>query len=213
MQTRILVIRHGETAWNKAGIFRGRHDVPLNDDGRRQAQALAKYLKEIPIDTAYTSPLSRAAETAAIVLADRGIVAETLADLIDFDYGQWTGKTEIEVAASWPHEYEAWRDQPHLTRIPDGESLQHAFDRAFQAMEEIARRHQGQTVALFAHRVVNKLLVLGALELQLSKFPFIMQGNCSVNEFVRGPQGYIIERINDTAHLRRTGISALLHDF
>ena len=87
------------------------------------------------------------------------------------------------------------------------------IDRAFRAMEEIGRRHEGQTVALFAHRVVNKLLVLGALGLGLERFPFIRQGNCCINEFVRTASGYVIERINDTAHVRGAKADILQADF
>jgi len=80
-------------------------------------------------------------------------------------------------------------------------------------MEEIGRQHEGQTVALFAHRVVNKLLVLGALGLGLDRFPFVMQGNCCINEFVRTESGYLIERINDTAHVRKAGNDLIAFDF
>jgi len=213
MATRILLIRHGETAWNRAKVFRGRHDIPLNENGRRQAGSVAEALKAVPIHAAYTSPLSRSVETAETVLASRGITLRPHEGLIDFDYGEWTGKSEVEVANGWPQEYAAWVERPRTARVPGGETLRAAFERAFGAIEEIARQHDGQTVALFAHRVVNKLLVLGTLGLGLERFPFILQGNCCINEFVRTANGYVIERINDTAHIRLAGNEAVTFDF
>jgi len=213
MTTTILLIRHGETDWNRERVFRGVFDIPLNDNGRDQARLAAEALRSDKIDAAYTSPLSRAVETAGIVLEPHGINATLHQDLLDFDYGDWTSKKEIDVALRWPEEHAIWNSRPHSIRVPGGDTLQDVFNRAFSAMEEVTRKHDGQTVALFAHRVVNKLLVIGALGLNLDRFPFIIQGNCCINKFVRTESGYIIEFINDTAHIRNTGKELLWEDF
>ena len=177
MITTILLIRHGETDWNRERIFRGVSDIPLNDNGRVQARLAAEALRSDTIDAAYSSPLSRATETSDIVLEPHGIHATLHQGLLDFDYGDWTGNRESEVVKRWPEEHAMWNSRPHAIRVPGGDTLQDVFDRAFRSMEEIAKEHDGQTVALFAHRVVNKLLVLGALGLNLDRFPFIIQGN------------------------------------
>lgn len=213
MSTTILLVRHGETDWNREKIFRGVYDVPLNDNGRHQARLAAEALRSHEIDAGYTSPLSRAAETASIVLESHGITAESHEGLLDFNYGDWTGKPDSEVASHWPEEHAAWNAHPHETHIPGGDTLKDVFDRAFVAMEEIAERHGGQTVALFAHRVVNKLLILGALGLSLERFPFILQGNCCINKFTRLAGGYLIEYLNDTSHIRYAGGDVLEEDF
>jgi broad specificity phosphatase PhoE len=213
MATTILLIRHGETDWNRKKIFRGVHDIPLNQNGRDQARLAADALRSEQIDAAYTSPLSRAAETAAIVLETHGIEATPHEGLLDFNYGEWTGKSDAEVAQRWQQEHAQWIEQPHSLRVPGGDTLQEVFERSFAAMEEIAVAHEGQTVALFAHRVVNKLLVLGALGLDLERFPFILQGNCCLNRFIRVDGGYRIESINDTAHIRAAGTALLDIDF
>ena len=124
MTTNILLIRHGETAWNREKVFRGLFDVPLNDNGRCQARLVANALKSVSINAAYTSPLSRSAETARIVLAPHGIEAVPHEGLRDFDYADWTGKTEAEVAKGWPHEHAAWISRPDSVRVPRGDSLQ-----------------------------------------------------------------------------------------
>lgn len=212
-RTTLLLIRHGETAWNRERIFRGTADVPLSDRGRRQARALAAALRDHRLHAGYTSPLSRARETAEVVLAPHGLVAAVHAGLLDFDYGAWTGKTEAEVAAQWPEPYQAWLRAPHSVRVPGGNTLAEVQARAATAMEEIARRHAGETVALFAHRVINKLLVLAALGLPPDRFPQIIQGHCGLNVLQYEDGRYFIERINDTAHLRSCGAEALAADF
>ena len=213
MSTTILLVRHGETDWNREKIFRGVNDVPLNDNGRHQAALVAEALSSYRIDAGYTSPLSRAAETASMVLEPHNIQAKPHEGLLDFNYGDWTGKTDSEVATRWLAEHDAWNARPHEARIPGGDTLQDVYHRAFAAMEEIARSHDGQTVALFAHRVVNKLLILGALGLALDRFPFILQGNCCINKFVRVEGGYLIEYLNDTSHIRYAGGDVLEEDF
>lgn len=213
MPTTILLIRHGETAWNREKIFRGVHDIPLNENGRAQARHLAKALASRKIDAAYSSPLSRARETAQIVLEPHGLEALVHEGLQDFDYGQWTGLQDHAVASQWPQEHARWMAEPHQARPPDGDTLQGVFDRAFDAVEELAQEHAGQTVALFAHRVVNKLLVLGMLALGLERFPFIRQDNCCLDEFQRTARGYVVISLNDVSHIRQAGTDLLQADF
>ena len=213
MSATILLIRHGETAWNREKRFRGMHDVPLNDLGRHQAGLLATALSGRVIDAAYTSPLIRARQTAAIALAGRDIEPIVEDGLKDIDYGLWTGLTDDEVARRWPAEHEAWITKAAEAQIPGGEMLRAVYDRAFAAMEAIASRYVGRTVALFAHRVVNKLLVLGALGLELDRFPLIRQDNCCVDEFERIDCGYVIRSINDVGHIRQADAELLGEDF
>jgi broad specificity phosphatase PhoE len=213
MLTTLLLIRHGETAWNRENIFRGTHDIPLNENGRLQARHLAKALLSRKIDAAYSSPLSRARETAQIALEPHGIEATVHEGLQDFNYGQWTGLQDHVVASRWPQEHTRWITDPHQARPPGGDTLQEVFDRAFDAVEALVQEHAGQTVALFAHRVLNKLLVLGMLTLGLERFPFIRQDNCCLNEFQRAAKGYVVISLNDVSHIRQAGTDLLKTDF
>jgi phosphoserine phosphatase len=213
MSTTILLIRHGETAWNRRKVFRGTYDIPLNENGRNQAHLVAEALKSHQIDAVYTSPLSRARETAELVISSHGVDVITDSRLLDFSYGDWTGLEDAEVAKRWPKEYKAWTSQPETLRVPGGDTLEEIFQQSFGAMEELAAKHDGQTIALFAHRVVNKLLVLGALGLKLDRFGFIRQDNCCMNEFKRIENGYVIISVNDTSHLYREGVKLLTADF
>lgn len=213
MAVTILLVRHGETAWNRGGIFRGTHDVPLNDTGRAQARLAGQALQGRDIDAAYTSPLSRAVETAELTLGDRLIKPVIHEGLTDFCYGDWTGLPDSEVAEKWPQEHKLWTTKPESLRVPGGSTLREVYEAAFGATEQIAARHDGETVALFAHRVVNKLIVLGVLGLALERFPFIRQDNCCINEFHRSQRGYTICTLNDTSHIRQGGTDLLTADF
>lgn len=213
MATKIILIRHGETEWNRGKIFRGTYDIPLNDNGRNQAKLAAKALKKRQIDAAYTSPLSRAVETAQIVLGAHNIAATPHDAFIDIDYGQWTGLPDSEVAEKFPAEHSAWQSAPQTIRIPGGNTLQEVYDKACNAMEAITEKHKDQTVAIFSHRVVNKLLIIAALNLPLESFGFIIQGNCCINEFERIQSGYLIHQINNTTHITSAEAELLTDDF
>ena len=213
MSTTLFLIRHGETAWNRDKIFRGSFDIELNENGRNQARLAAQALESRPIDAGYTSPLSRAAETARIVLESHQVTALSHEGLLDFDYGDWTGKPDIEVAQQWPAEHALWNSHPDQVRVPGGDTLEEVSARAFAALEQIAARHDNQTVALFSHRVVNKLLIMASMGLGLERFPFIIQGNCSINQLERIPEGYLIHALNDTSHMRNASAELLETDF
>jgi broad specificity phosphatase PhoE len=133
--------------------------------------------------------------------------------LADFNYGEWTALNETAVAREWPEEHTRWTVAPHISHPPGGDTLRDVFDRAYESVDRIAQKHSGQTVALFAHRVVNKLLILGMLTLGLERFPFVRQDNCCVNEFERTEKGYVVISLNDTAHIRQAGTDLLKADF
>jgi len=213
LPTTILLIRHGETEWNRGKIFRGTYDIPLNGNGRAQAALAAKALGGRKIDAAYSSPLSRAMETARITLADKHVPITVEKSFIDFNYGEWTGLEERAVAEKWPGEYAQWTSEPDKVRPPGGDTLGEVYDRAYGALEQIAGKHANGTVAVFAHRVVNKLLVLAMLTLGPERFTFIRQDNCCINEFTRTEAGYITIAVNDTSHLREAGAGLLQADF
>jgi probable phosphoglycerate mutase len=181
-------------------MYRGAYDIPLNDNGRAQAGRLTDALPII--DAAYCSPLSRARETAQLALTGRAVEIKTHPGLQDIDYGEWTGKEDDEVQREWPDEHAAWVSTPHLASPTGGESLRAVSERALGALRDVVEVHSGQTVALFAHRVVNKLLALGMLGLELDRFPYIRQDNCCISEFHTAEDGYVVVRLNDTAHMR-----------
>jgi len=201
-QTKIVLIRHGQTAWNKEEIFRGQADVPLDEVGLRQAQALADALRAEPISGIYTSPLSRAVQTAAAVAESRGLVPVPVHGFTDIDFGAWEGLAHDAVRERFPELYATWQAQPEDVTFPGGENLDAVCQRAGAALAELVQQGAGQTIALVAHRVVNKVLICHILGLPNSHFWQIRQDTAAINRFSVTSSSYIVDCLNDTCHLR-----------
>ena len=209
---RFLLVRHGETDWNRAGKFQGQIDVPLNDNGRNQASLAADFLKTIAIDFAFTSPMSRPKETAQIILKDRP--SSTLhedADLREIGHGLWEGKFEAEIKAEYPGELERWQSHPESVQMPEGENLQDVWTRATAAWQKIIAQigNQPQTGIVVAHDATNKVLLCNLLGLGLADIWKIKQGNGAVTviDYPDGIEGQpVIQALNLTSHLSAGGI-------
>lgn len=200
--SRILLVRHGRTEWNREEIFRGTIDVPLDEQGRREAACARDWLREENLHAAYCSPLSRAVETAQIILEPHGIRVESHPGLRDLDYGDWQGKPLEEVKRRHGDLYRIWKQAPHEVVFPGGEGLAAVRDRALAAIQDAVEKHPGQTVLMAAHRVVNKVLIAALLGLDDSHFWRIGQDTAALNEFLFEDGTWICRRINDTCHLR-----------
>ncbi len=204
---RFLIIRHGETDWNRAGRFQGQIDVPLNDYGRVQAGQARDFLKTVPIDFAFTSPMLRPKETAEIILqAHPGVVLQTNADLQEISHGRWEGKLESEIAADYAQELADWRAKPETVQMPEGENLTEVWQRAQQAWQDILSKvgEVDQTGIVVAHDATNKVLMCQLMGLQLTDFWKIKQGNGAVTmvSYPRGIQELpMIQCLNLTSHL------------
>jgi probable phosphoglycerate mutase len=203
--TRIILVRHGQTQWNVGSgageRFRGRVDLPLDDTGLAQAHALAERLAELPIAAVYSSPLKRAVETARPTAQQLDLLIQLLPGIIDIDYGDWQGLSPGEVARVYPDLYQLWLEKPHRVRFPNGESLRRVRLRGMATLKEVAVRHEGWTVLLVAHQVVNKVLVCAMLGLDNSHFWRIRQDNGCINVFEHHHGIFTAVLVNDTCHL------------
>jgi phosphoserine phosphatase len=204
---RFLIIRHGETDWNRAGRFQGQIDVPLNDYGRVQAGQARDFLQTVPIDFAFTSPMLRPKETAEIILqAHPAVTLQTNADLQEISHGLWEGKLESEIEVDYAQELEDWRTKPETVQMPEGENLPDVWQRAGQAWQDILSKvgDVNQTGIVVAHDATNKVLLCQLLGLQLADFWKIKQGNGAVTmvSYPRGIQELpMIQCLNLTSHL------------
>jgi phosphoserine phosphatase len=198
----IYLVRHGETAWNKAKIFRGRRDIPLDEQGRLEAACAARALREIPLTAIYSSPLSRARETAETVAAGRGLAVTVDDAFIDIDYGEWTEYWDTEARRKFGDQYRQWKESPHLVKFPGGESLDEVRRRAAPRLMELAQQYPTGAIALVSHRVVLKLLLCEAKGLDDSHFWNVRldTGAISVLEYEKGTLRVAVE--NDTRHLQ-----------
>jgi broad specificity phosphatase PhoE len=209
--TRIIIMRHGETEWNRQDVFRGTIDVPLNEAGVEQARKAALALKDENISAAYSSPLRRAMQTAGAVAAAHGITTRAHPGFNDCHFGQWQGVAKAEVKVRFREVFDAWAVNPENARIPDGEDFAAVRQRAVKALDETVAENPGKTVLVVTHRVITKILLCAALGLDGSYFWSINQDNCCINivslqsprsgTTVR-PARYIVELVNDTCHLR-----------
>ena len=203
MTTRFILVRHGQTEWNRVERFRGRADVPLNNVGLGQAAATGQRIAAEWQPTAvYASPLSRAVATAEAIAAHFDLPVVRLDGLADIHYGDWQGLTPEEAAARWPDLVHTWYTAPATVQIPGGESLADLRERAGAALQELASRHADETIVLVSHTVVNRVILLSALGLSNDRFWRLRQDNCAINVFEgEGGDDFTLVTMNDTCHL------------
>ena len=201
--TCIVLIRHGQTAWNREARFRGQSDVPLEEAGLRQAEATGQYVaSRWPVVAVYASPLSRTIKTAEAIAEPQGLAAEPLGSLKDINFGEFQGLLGTEAEQRYPDIYRAWLEAPHTVRFPGGESLEIVRDRVTDGLEAVVARHPDDTVALVSHTVVNRVTLCIVLGWGNDRFWRMRQETCAVNVFtVMGDGTFTIALLNDTSHL------------
>lgn len=149
--TTLLLIRHGETAWNAEGRIQGQLDVPLSSRGVWQAARLAERLAAEPVTAVVTSDLARASLTAQPLAAALGLELQPEPRLRERHFGRFQGHTLAEIAERWPVEFHRWRERDPAWATPDGESGQQFIARVLAALTDLAQSHRGQTIAVIAH--------------------------------------------------------------
>ena len=209
---RIYLVRHGETEGNKEGVFRGRRDFPLNGTGKAQAAKTGEYFTGRDISRIYSSPLSRAFETAEPISAAAGRPAEVMKEFTDMSFGVWEGLTIDEARTLLPREYETWQQTPAKFRIEGGESLAAVRRRIVNGLSAALSDGQGDIV-IVTHRVVCKVLTLFLLGVPNSLFWTIRCDPCSITLAETNGAGYAFHFINDTCHLKAEGTARRYRDF
>ena len=176
---RIILVRHGETDWNRQGRFQGQIDIPLNQNGKFQAQAAKDFLKNIFINKAFSSSLSRPRETAQIILKEHPGINISLNDnLIEIGHGKWEGKLESEIKTDWPDLLATWKKFPEKVQMPEGENIKEVSKRSITGWTEICKGlEDNETALVVAHDAVNKTILCHLLGLNPSEIWMIKQGN------------------------------------
>lgn len=200
--TRLVIVRHGRTEWNRVERFRGRADIELDETGIKQAKATAARIADWKVSAIYSSPLRRALTTAEILAQPFGLEAKSLAGIIDIDYGEWQGLSPEEAAAHYDSLYAKWLNSPHKVKFPGGESLAEVRKRAASAVNGLIAQHPRETIVMVSHKVVCQILILSLLDLDNSHFWQIAQDVCAINLFeVRAGIPSALS-LNDTCHLK-----------
>jgi len=203
---RLLLVRHGETDWNRQGRFQGQIDIPLNENGRAQAAAAGAFLRKVKLDRAYTSSMARPRQTAEGILSHHpGVPLTSVPHLVEIGHGEWEGRLEEEIADSWAELLADWKRAPETVQMPDGETIHDVWDRSLQGWNRIAASlHPDETALVVAHDAVNKTILCALLGLSPADIWAVKQGNGGVTviDYPFGPdQPPVVVCLNQTAHL------------
>jgi probable phosphoglycerate mutase len=202
---RILLIRHGETDFNLTHHFQGRIDIPLNKEGKRQAQALALALKDESLTAVYSSPLIRAMETAQTIKVFHPLTPFFKEEgLIEMDLGKFDGMEANDWGSQHQDFYKTWRATPSRLKMPGGESLQEVQIRAIDTLDRITKLYSpGSTLLLCSHNFVNRAIICHALGLPLDQFRDFQQDAAALIVLYKRGEQLLAEVVNDVSHLKR----------
>lgn len=200
---KIMLVRHGETEWNRLHRFQGRSDIPLNQKGNSQAYALALALKNEAITAIYSSPLERAMEMASHIrqyhpatplINESGFLEMDLGDFEGMEGKQW--KVEHQDFRK------AWEDKPGTLAMPGGESLQDVQHRAVDALKGISGIYApGSTLVICSHNFVIVSLLCFAAGISLDRFREMRQETAALNVMYMNGADFQVETVNDCQHL------------
>lgn len=200
--TRVLAIRHGETAWNVDTRMQGQLDIPLNDHGRWQARCVAEALAGEDVTAIYSSDLLRALDTARAIALPHELEVRIDSGLRERAFGHFEGLTYLEIAERWPLEGERWRRRdPEFAPRDGGESLRDFFERCVNACRRIAAAHAGHTIVIVAHGGVMDCLYRAAAHIELQASRSWVLGNASINRLLHSEAGFSLIGWNDHMHL------------
>ncbi len=203
---RIILVRHGETDWNKEGRFQGQIDIPLNSNGKQQALAAGEMLEGIKFDKAYSSSMTRPMETAQIILKDQpNLIIQKQTGLVEIGHGLWEGKLESEINSKWNSLLSDWKQAPETVQMPEGESLDDVSNRAITCWESICKNLlPHETALVVAHDAVNKTILCNILGLTNADIWKIKQGNGGITIIditQSSTKPNLIACLNITSHL------------
>jgi 2,3-bisphosphoglycerate-dependent phosphoglycerate mutase len=204
-KSELILIRHGETVWNREGRWQGHLDSDLTTLGLRQADAIADRLASADLVALYSSDLGRAHRTAERVAARTGHRVITDTGLRERGLGIFQGLTFSEIRDQHPAEFERFsaRDPDHV--VPGGESLHGKHQRAVRCLERIAGSHRGQRIAVVTHGGVLDSLFRHALGLSLQRARQWVLYNGSLNTFFLEDGAWSLGTWGDVAHLQHAG--------
>jgi broad specificity phosphatase PhoE len=208
-KTVLYLIRHGATEANLARPARlqgRRHNPPLARLGVRQAEATRDFLAIRPIDHCYSSPLLRAVQTAAIVAAPHGLSPQPLETLTECDVGRWEGLDWQTIRALDAEGFERFHATPAAFGYPGGESFGDVHRRVTPVLDELLSVHEGESILVVAHHVVNRTYLAGLLGLTLDQAKQVTLDNCGISVVVRDGVETTVNTLNAAFHLQ--GVAA-----
>jgi len=204
MNTKVLLVRHGETEWSKDDRFTGVSDIPLTDIGREHAQALARRLSRFSsqITAVFSSPMKRSIETAQIIANQIDLSVQIVSELRELNYGAWEGLRREEILTQFFEEYTIWASDPAIHSPPQGETGQALIKRVLPSIERLITNYAGETIVIVAHKTVNRLLICSLLGISLKSYRYaIVQDTACLNVLGFTPDNFVsLIKLNDTSH-------------
>ena len=202
----LILVRHGETDWNKENYFRGHEDVKLNATGIAQADAVADALREKVFEAIYSSSLKRALVTARRIAAPHEIDVRDKPAFLDINYGVWQGKKESDVAKRYQPLYKRWKETPWKMKFPGGERVKKTWKRVNTGLREVLFLHGTGCVVIVSHRIPLKMMTSYLLHKPFNGFYEVVHDPCAISTFEVDDRDYKPVRLNDTRHLEKLNL-------
>lgn len=201
---RLIIIRHGESEWNRIGRYQGQLDAPLSELGLRQAEALAERLRTEPLHAIFTSPLQRAARTAETVARHHpNVPFQREPALLEIGHGDWEGLLVDEVVSRYGEGLREWRQHPTRSQMPNGESFSNILKRVMDFQERLCAEYSNKNVLISTHDVVVKILVAHALGMDMDRINRIWVTNASISVIEYGEDLPYLVSLSEACHLGR----------
>ena len=199
--TKIFLIRHGETEWNKAGILQGNSNIQLLPEGIEQAKLLAEHAPFHAVDAIYSSDLSRALATAKILAEKFNLPVFEERGLRETNFGDWEGRYINELVKEFPDDFGNFFIKPDKIKPPNGETFLESQARVMNALDEIIAEHENQNIAVVCHGAAIRLIICAALDIRIRKMWSISQFNTALNVLTYDEGIFRVELLNSTLHL------------
>ncbi len=198
----LVLVRHGETDWNKLGRFQGQSEIGLNAMGMAQAKETARAVAEYEHSAIYSSPLPRTMQVAQEISQVSGKPVVGVPDFQELDLGDLDGATGEEMRANWPGVLATWREDPAGVSMPNGESLGQLQERVWNALVEVEKAHgQEDTLIIVSHNFAIRALVCKVLGMPLDNFHRMTLSLGSISVVERDRQEHRLVSYNSTSHL------------
>jgi len=197
----LILIRHGETDWNRIGRCQGVADIVLNENGRQQAKELGESLKNHDIKAVYSSDLKRALETAQHIAEHHNITVRLEPGLQEMDQGDLEGLSFTDIRDKYAEVLKQWRESPETLRLPSGESLVEVQNRAWKVFEKVHNSHLGETVVVVSHNLTIITLLCKITGVGLKGFRDFNVHATSKSVIISENGDIRVDVINDVSHL------------
>jgi len=201
MSTRLILVRHGQTPWNRDSRYQGWRDTGLTRQGRREVKLLARRMASEPLDAIYSSDLKRACYTARKIAKYHNLRVKATDKLREISFGAWEGLTPDQIEAKWPKLYQRWRAGPANLKIPQGESVEGFAIRVSEAIDDIVAWHPDQTVLVATHGGLIRIAIMKVRGLDLNSWWETRQENGAINILEFHADGATAVLQNDISYL------------